>query len=273
MRIKSGIMQKTFTSSVIIKFYTRKAALFVVSGWLLTLPLISGCVGPARDPYAPRIVEGSAVKSEVLGYSVQGRPIECRQFGDGGPAVLFIATIHGSEPAGTDLLQKLMEQLYIRRSIWKGKTIAVVPSANPDGYAMGVRENARGVDLNRNFATDNRIDTSKYGQTALSEPESQILAQLIVRLRPACVISIHQPLDCLDYDGPGEAIAQRMAMFCPLEVKKLGPLPGSMGSYIGEELGIPIITMELPGEDRGLDARQLWQLYGQALLSVINFEP
>ena len=267
-----------FTNAAITRFYVRKAAVLAVSVLASVLLLTIGCTGPATDPYAPRIVgrrivfERPAAIIEVLGRSVGGRPIECYRFGDDGPAVLFIATIHGNEWAGTPLLRRLIDYLHIQPSLWEDKTVAVVPLANPDGYILNIRGNAHGIDLNRNFSAANRVNNSVFGQSALSEPEAQILAQLIDRLQPVLVVSLHQPLDCLDYDGPGKAQAEQMAMVCPLRVKKLGPQPGSMGSYVGQELGIPIITMELRGEDSYLDAQQLWQLYGQALLTAINFQ-
>ncbi|MHC4385915.1 MAG: M14 family metallopeptidase, partial [Planctomycetota bacterium] len=103
------------------------------------------------------------------------------------------------------------------------------------------------------------------------EPESTILHDLILTYRPARIVTIHQPLYCLDYDGPGEDLAKAMADYCPLPVKKLGSRPGSLGSFAGIEQNTPIITMELAKEDSQLTDVQLWIRYGNALLAAITY--
>jgi protein MpaA len=85
------------------------------------------------------------------------------------------------------------------------------------------------------------------------------------------VISIHQPVDCIDYDGPGKRLAEAMAAQCPLMVKKLGGRPGSFGSFVGETLGKPIITLELP-ENAGMDAKKLWNTYGDAMIAALRYD-
>ena len=79
-----------------------------------------------------------------------------------------------------------------------------------------------------------------------------------------------QPISCIDYDGPAEELARAMAAVCGLPVRKLGVRAGSLGSYAGVDLGIPIITIELPGSASRLDADELWQRYGAALEAAIR---
>ncbi|MFA5554852.1 MAG: hypothetical protein WDA68_09905, partial [Phycisphaerae bacterium] len=138
--------------------------------------------------------------------------------------------------------------------------------------AAGTRHNANGIDLNRNFPTQNRIDNAVFGFSALSEPESVIIQSLISRYKPNRIISIHQPYDCIDYDGPGEHLANVMAAKCPLPVRKLGAAPGSLGSYAGLELGIAIITMELP-DSNVLCCRRIWDDYSPALIAAVKYSP
>ena len=68
----------------------------------------------------------------------------------------------------------------------------LVPVANPDGSAAGMRCNANGVDLNRNFPWEWRL--SDGGPAPLSEPETQALVALVEQLQPDIVIWVHQPL-------------------------------------------------------------------------------
>jgi protein MpaA len=144
--------------------------------------------------------------------------------------------------------------------------------ANPDGMAENLRENSRGVDLNRNFPAGNwgEMEVKVHGETPLSEPEYRVLMQLVCHYFPDRIVSIHQPLDCVDYDGPAEELAQAMAGVCPLEVKKLGGRPGSLGSFVGITLEKPIITLELP-PDAGMDQQELWRVYGEAMIAALRY--
>ena len=206
----------------------------------------------------------------VAGYSVQNRPILVQTLGVGGETVLLMATIHGNEPAGTPLLRKLSDYLQQWPSLLNGRRVVLINVANPDGWFANTRGNANGVDLNRNFTTTNRINSNLNGNHGLSEPEAVVLKNIILRYRPQRIISIHQPLECIDYDGPGENLAQKMARQCPLPVKKLGARPGSLGSYAGVTLRIPIITFEMKKSDTRLSDSQLWSIYGRALLAGIE---
>ncbi len=247
---------------------------------LCVLPSFVGivlCLAGCRAPADPRItgtetrLTAPAGYRVVVGSSVENRRIETVVFGTGSDVVLIVATIHGSEPAGTTLVEYLSDHLSRDNSLLERRRIVIVPVANPDGLAHNSRFNARGVDLNRNFAADNRQNNRRNGMTALSEPEARVISQLITRYRPNRIVAIHQPLSCVDYDGPAKSLAQRMAGYCDLPVRKVGALPGSLGSFAGETLNIPIITLELRKNDDKLTARQLWDRYGRALLAAIAF--
>jgi protein MpaA len=62
-----------------------------------------------------------------------------------------------------------------------------------------------------------------------------------------------------------------MGEHCDLPVKKLGARPGSLGSYAGVTLGIPIITFEMLLNDSQLDTQTLWKRYGKALVAAIVY--
>lgn len=211
------------------------------------------------------------IRTAVAGHSVEGRPIECRVLGRGRDTALIMASIHGDEPAGTPLLKRLERHLLRRPQLLDGRRIVLVPVANPDGVAYRRRSNVRGVDLNRNFAAPNRSPSPRYGLKPLSEPEARVLDELLWRFPPDRIVSIHQPLACVDYDGPAEDLARLMADRCDLPVKQLGGRPGSLGSYAGMTLGIPIVTLELPREADRWSARRLWETYGEALLEAVTY--
>ncbi len=114
-----------------------------------------------------------------------------------GPLVLAFGCIHGDECAGVRAV----------RRAWRGCPpygggLVTVPNLNPDGLALGTRLNARGVDLNRNFAADWRPigapgDPEHSGPGPFSEPETQLARKLIRRLRPDVTIWFHEQAEPL----------------------------------------------------------------------------
>ena len=267
-------------SSVILYIYT-VLALFALAGCyqpvvypeLVATSLVpSGTLPSAPPPPVPKLstflVPG---QYRIVGASVQRLPILSFVLGRGPDVTLIMATIHGNEPAGTPLVRQLGKYLQQQSHLMEGRRVVFLAVANPDGMAHRSRFNANGVDLNRNFPAANRDNNRQSGAAPLSEPEARVIKQLIEQYSPGRIVSIHQPLACIDYDGPGTTLAVRMAQYCNLPVKKLGARPGSLGSYAGVDLGIPIITFEMRQNDSGLDSNTLWQRYGKALISAIVY--
>lgn len=191
----------------------------------------------------------------TYGRSVLGLPLEVwRPTGE--CRLLVFAAIHGEEPETTYALSRALRQLSE-----PPEHCAVVLAANPDGLTRGTRGNARGVDLNRNFPSEDwqpRPVTHRStiedvsdillstGEAAASEPETRALLSLIRELEPRAVIALHAPLACIDdanVSALGRRLAQRTGM--PL-VRDVGyPTPGSFGSW-GSDHGVPVVTYEFP---------------------------
>ncbi len=216
----------------------------------------------------PDVPEVSSIET-IVGHSVEGRPIVCQRIGDGEYVILMMASIHGNEAAGTPLLNRLAEQVVASPDLLTGVTLVLMPVVNPDGVESEKRYNARGVDLNRNFPAENRQNSARYGLNALSEPEALAIYQVINDILPDHIVTLHEPLQCVDYDGPAKELAAAMSNFCPLPVKKLGSRPGSLGSYAGVTLGIPTITFELPRNAARQSPELLWRFYGEALIQAV----
>ena len=248
--------------------------LLIIFLFLFILLVLSGCAGPKRDVLKGyEVYEPSelAVERYVVGKSVQGRAVEKIALGRGNDVIFIIAGIHGCEPAGVGLVNGLVEHLRKESYLLFGRKVVILPRANPDGLAANRRFNARRVDLNRNFESANRINKRRNGRRALSEPESRIIKKLIEEYKPGRIVSIHQPLNCIDYDGPGGELVVRMSQYCDLPVERVGAKPGSLGSYAGQELGIAIITLELRKNDSEFGEQLLWERYGRALLAAIVY--
>lgn len=226
--------------------------------------LISGC-------QQPPLKVNSIIENNTAGRSVQGRSIPCYSFGAGREVVMIIATIHGDENAGTPLTYRLIEYLRNNPEHIRSRTIVILPVANPDGLAANTRFNSEGIDLNRNFSSGNRQNNAVNGLRPLSEPEAVFIKSAIDHYRPDRIISFHEPLACIDYDGDGERLAEHLSGHCNLPVKKLGTRPGSLGAYAGHTLGIPIITLEMTEADSHAGDNTLWHRYGDLLLAFIDY--
>jgi len=240
---------------------------------LFAVMVFAGCVEPVRYPEIVGELPTFVFPSQyhIVGTSIQQRPIMCLVLGDGPDVTFIMATIHGNEPAGTPLVRRLATHLRQKPELLAGRKVVLMAVANPDGLVNGTRYNAKGIDLNRNFEAKNRVNRKETGLTALSEPEARAIKQVIRQYMPDRIVSIHQPLNCIDYDGPARMLAERMGQYCALPVKKLGARPGSLGSYAGVTLGIPIVTFEMLPADSQLNSQALWSKYGRALLAAILY--
>lgn len=255
---------------------------------MLTLSALVGCTPPTDQPVptAQRRNEMMALPprptTKVLGRSVLSEPIEMHVFGEGPSPVLVIGGIHGSEPTSVVVAQRLSALLLQRPDLWHGpggQSVAILPIANPDGYARLARTNVNGVDVNRNFPAQNWKAQARpnrpqaNGPEPLSEPESRAIFQAIQTLNPRLIISIHSIDDgrhCNNYDGPAEVVARLMSQYngYPVTATMGYPTPGSLGSYAGIDRQIPIVTLELP---RTLPGEQAWAQNREALLAALAY--
>jgi N-acetylmuramoyl-L-alanine amidase len=158
--------------------------------------------------------------------------------------LLVVGTVHGNEPAGKAVVAGLR-----RARPPRGTAIWLVDDANPDGSAAGERQNAHGVDLNRNFAFGWRpLDgTYESGPGPLSEPESQALARFIERERPRVTLWYHQALRIV-VKGSGDPRLERLyARRSGLPRRALEPLPGTATSWQADRFpGDTPFVVELP---------------------------
>jgi protein MpaA len=184
-----------------------------------------------------------------LGRSALGRPIWGRRFGGPGVPLLIIGGIHGDEPSSVEALLDLAVRL---AASGDPPPLFLIPVANPDGIARGAKNSARDVDLNRNFPARSfaAAHAPGYfpGPAPLSEPETRLVAELVDREGVRGAVAVHAPLACINYDGPAAAWAGAVAAACGWPARgDIGyPTPGSFGSWLGLDRGLPILTIELP---------------------------
>jgi protein MpaA len=189
----------------------------------------------------------AGVTRELIGRSVEGRPIYAYELGaPGGAAVLVVGCIDGNEPAGIAIAQRLE-----RLSPPRGVDLWIVPILNPDGRAARTLGNAHGVDLNRNFPFAWKklggTGTFDSGPRALSEPESTAAYRLILRVKPQLSIWFHQHLAVVDDSQGSIALERRFARLVGLPAVPLTDYPGSAASWENHTLpGSTAFVVELP---------------------------
>ncbi|MCL2282123.1 MAG: murein tripeptide amidase MpaA [Fibromonadales bacterium] len=194
--------------------------------------------------------------------------------------LLAIAGIHGEEAETTFLLSRILR--YLKKIL---PSTAFILCANPDGVALGTRGNANGVDLNRNFPTENwnpkstfskpsleskRITKLSPGKTPASEPETKALLKLIRKLKPAEILSIHSPLGCVDAPTLSP-LAKFLAEISETPYKKdIGyPTPGSLGNWCKEH-SIHCVTWELPRLAPEILAQKFARLVANNMLTSLQ---
>jgi protein MpaA len=235
----------------------------IVVGAIAAVLLVVGWLGLGAMSPGPQIAAPAAALAEkppaVIGTSVQGRPIEAYSFGTGPRRYLVIGGIHGDE-YGAAMAESLVGILKADSTLVPSDArIDVVPTLNPDGRAASMRGNAQSVDINRNLPSMNwssklPVNDSAAkeglngGASPASEPETKALVDYL-RNGYAAVVTLHSAGGIVDYDGPGgKALADRVSRAIGLKVDHLDYQPsvhGSMGLYVPETYGIPVITIEL----------------------------
>jgi len=162
---------------------------------------------PVFETSTPFFLENGQ-SGTIIGYSLGGRPIEVYTFGVGEKEYLIVAGVHGGSEWNTiALANELITHINEHpEAIPSDATLYIIRNMNPDGEARahGVdgRVNNNGVDLNRNFPTDNwSADWDRDGCWVYrpttggayggSEPETRTVMSFISKQKITALISYH----------------------------------------------------------------------------------
>lgn len=136
----------------------------------------------ALDP----VLKPGMLRVTEFGESLQGRPLRALTAGNGPTTVLLWSQMHGDESTATMSLADLMawfnsrtrERDALRELLTERLTIVMVPMLNPDGAELFQRENAMGIDVNRDARR-------------LSTPEARALKALRDSIKPSFGFNLH----------------------------------------------------------------------------------
>ncbi len=129
-------------------------------------------------------VTSASFRLAPVGASLLGRPIRSVTFGQGATTVLLWSQMHGDESTATmalaDIFRFLSEATAdpLRERLRRQLTITFIPMLNPDGAEVFQRENAVGIDVNRDARR-------------LATPEARTLKQVQEDLRPQFGFNLH----------------------------------------------------------------------------------
>lgn len=128
------------------------------------------------------------VSKSVIGHSFSGQAINCLTLGFGPKKVVMWSQMHGDESTATaavlDIIHLLSAELVTSLNAdWQSLlTIHIIPMLNPDGAQVGTRENAQGIDINRDAM-------------ALQTPEGKALEALVTEKQPHFAFNLHDQHD------------------------------------------------------------------------------
>ena len=142
---------------------------------------------------APATASGTRTAVLSVGLSQRGLPLHAMVLTRAGgsspaqleaskrPTVLLVGQQHGDEPAGSEALLVVAQELArgLLEPLLEHINVVIVPRANPDGADAGTRATANGVDMDRDHLL-------------LSTPEAAALASLARDYRPIVVLDAHE---------------------------------------------------------------------------------
>ncbi len=259
--------------------------------WKRSNVAAGGALPPGFEPMIYRI-----------GASVNGAELSVIKTGNGTRRFIFIAGHHGDEYQGMNMLDMFGE--FLRRNpevMPENAEVWLIPCLNPDGAAAGTRWNARGVNLNRNYGTD---DWGLYGvsmQTILeeaglvpltdssaiitgtpftfnypgpypfSEPETQAVDYICRSTGFSALISLHETEDCVYWGQTGVSLAYTFGNPTGLPVVGQISVSGDTTRWFGQITGNPSITVELSEALAGMDPGAAFNILLPGFLATIAY--
>lgn len=142
------------------------------------------------------------VRFEVLGKSQQGREIAVvtitKAISPDAPAIYFNGTHHGNERASTEAVLALIDHLIRSNNqaqvdkLLRRYRIILHPLVNPDGHALNLRTDSRGIDPNRDYSSPTKSEKESFQLV-----ETRIVRDLLSREKVVASAAFHSGLEAV----------------------------------------------------------------------------
>ncbi len=209
-------------------------------------------------------------EKSIIGRSVQNRPIYCFKLEKTKlPVVIVQYAIHAREYITTYLAMKQIEEF---NNFGRRGTVYFIPALNPDGIVVSLtlkplyKANANGVDLNVNFdarwgSGERNVkvkgDENFIGEYPFSEPETILLRDFTLRVKPNATLSYHAKGEEIYYEfyQTGKQleqdinIAKKLASLTGYSLKRTPNSAGGYKDWCIQELKIPAFTIEVGADE------------------------
>jgi hypothetical protein len=228
---------------------------------------------PAATSIAKRR-ESNPASSEwkVVGKTTEGRPMHSMHLGNNGTRTLVIAGLNGEDRIAVRWLEQLAEELSRRPGLLKNNEVVFFRAGNPDGLVHKVRDNARGVPLNRNFPSRRYRPAADLPRFAIpaGEVETRVMLDTLYTFRPRRVIHLTAT------SGRSQVLYNRSAKDLAIDFERstkvvLLPLdaeqfPGSLEDFADGTLEAAVLSLKL---GVGSDWQQSWTQLQLPVLSAV----
>jgi predicted deacylase len=251
---------------------TRRLLALAIPGLLVAavLPVYLTQTAQAAPAAETARARPAVVAVRTIGQTVKKRGIVAWRLGQptAKRKVVVLGAMHGNETGPSRILYNLRDGRPI-----KGADIWVIPQYNRDGVVRHTRQNAHGVDLNRNYPRNwKRMGgATNSGPRAASEPETRAIMAFLRKIHPNYVVSFHQPLNGVGRTvRRGSAFVQRLHRGLRLPVKAFncsGVCHGTMTEWYNANFRGVAVTVEY---GRGLSRRQATRIGPAGLLRAVG---
>ena len=215
-----------------------------------------------------RIASRPGVRADVVGHSIDGRPLDRLVIGEGPKTIWLQARQHPGESMAEWWMEGALERLTdpadpVARRLRQLATFHIVPNMNPDGSARGhLRTNAAGVNLNREW------------QAPSAEKSPEVLCMLAAMDKAGCHLALDVHGDesipqvfIAGFEGIPSVTGKQLAVLADYKARlaRLSPdfqtvkgypvpRPGTANlamstNQLAERFGCVAMTLEMPFKD------------------------
>jgi len=230
---------------------------------------------PKRTPattVSNKVTRSISGEWKIVGKSTEGRPMHTMHLGDAGTRTFVIAGLNGDDRTGVRWLELLSEELRRRPELLQNNEVVFFRAGNPDGLMRNVRNNARGVPLNRNFPSRRYRPTPDMPPFAVpaGEVETRVMLETLYSFRPRRVIHLGATT------GQSHVLYNRSAKNIGGEFERATKVnaqifdseqyPGSLEDFADGTLEAAVLSIRLSVEN---DWKQAWSKLQLPVLSAI----